>query len=286
MTSVVSVLAETARGSGPEIAQRAHQAWEEAEFDRAAELYKSAIEAGGLPPDELLHCWVALGSTNAVLGKKKAAGDAFRQAAIIDPAFRVPPEAGKRAEQIADASKRAVRRIGPPTLSVQVPRSVRPSAPFVVEASLDSGHVSTAPKLGIEVRDAVTGVRYTDTKPSSGVARFEVPTSVTVADAKLVVRIDALDAHENRIVSNEQRIQVGPAENAKGVASSILPSFSADPSANKDRPRDAPKRGGFWSSPWPYLLGGAALAAGGAAVYVVTRPPEAVSVGAPQLQTR
>ena len=38
------------------------------------------------------------------------------------------------------------------------------------------------------------------------------------------------------------------------------------------------KGGGFFSTPWPYLIGGVALAGGGAALYIMSRPGDAVTV--------
>jgi len=37
--------------------------------------------------------------------------------------------------------------------------------------------------------------------------------------------------------------------------------------------------GGFWSSPWPYVIGTVALAGAGAAAYFTLRPADDVSVG-------
>ena len=40
------------------------------------------------------------------------------------------------------------------------------------------------------------------------------------------------------------------------------------------------KGGSFWSSPWPYIIGGIAVVGAGTAVYYGTRPPQTVTVGA------
>jgi len=42
--------------------------------------------------------------------------------------------------------------------------------------------------------------------------------------------------------------------------------------------------GGFWTTAWPYIIGGAALAAGGAAVYFASRPTDDVNVGAARVE--
>jgi hypothetical protein len=152
---------------------------------------------------------------------------------------------------------------------------------------------------------------------------------VVTPGAVLLVRLDALDAHDNRLASREQRVQVEgspppPAPPAATVAVTSPPSSPSSASqtassasassgggepgkpalglfepippesatrrsrsaADSDRDRPPGGGGGFWSSPWPYVIGGAALAAGGATVYLVTRPTDNVSVGSAQVQPR
>jgi len=50
--------------------------------------------------------------------------------------------------------------------------------------------------------------------------------------------------------------------------------------------KSSKKGGGFWASPWPYVIGGVALAAGGAAVYLGTRPTDDVMVGGASVRVR
>ena len=50
--------------------------------------------------------------------------------------------------------------------------------------------------------------------------------------------------------------------------------------------RDSYKHGGFWSTAWPYVIGGALIAAGGGATaYFLLKPPDQVSIGPAQVQT-
>jgi hypothetical protein len=61
---------------------------------------------------------------------------------------------------------------------------------------------------------------------------------------------------------------------------------AAPPPKHEPIKKEDEKSGGFWSTAWPYVLGGVALAAGGAAVYLGTRPTDDVTVGAARVTTR
>jgi len=111
------------------------------------------------------------------------------------------------------------------------------------------------------------------------------------------VRLDALDAHDNRGVSVEKKVKSGPAPaEPVPVAVPVTPPPSSaqaktapdwsKPVPEPKKDKDDSKKGGFWSSPWPYVIGGVALAAGGAAVYVATRPTDDVAVGGAAVRVR
>ena len=79
--------------------------------------------------------------------------------------------------------------------------------------------------------------------------------------------VRALDAHDNELVEQETRVVVTGAR---------------EPVAKADV---APTSGGFWHTPWPWVIGGALVAAGGGAgLYFALRPPSDVNVGAPRVQ--
>jgi hypothetical protein len=53
----------------------------------------------------------------------------------------------------------------------------------------------------------------------------------------------------------------------------------------KETPKPPEKKsGGFWSTAWPWVLGGMAIAGGGAAVYFGTQRYDEVSVGAARVE--
>lgn len=265
---------------GASALSRARAAWQKGDFDIAEPLYKQAIDAGGLAPDELLDAWTHLGAARAVSGQMKPALEAFRHAATIDPKFQVPPEAGKRANQIGEMARREKARLGPIalTLSGDLPASVKAGEGFAVDAALDAGHIPFVAKLAVVARDPLTQKSFTDTRSAAATVHFDVPGSIALPNASLVVRVDALDAHDNRLVSAEGRVKVGAAVVVK------RPDPVSDAPKETDKEKEK-KGGGFWSSPWPYVIGGAVLAAGGGAAWFFTRQTDDVAVGSPRLQT-
>jgi hypothetical protein len=269
------------KGAGEEALARAQAAWDRGEFDAAEPLYRQAIELGGLPPDGVLDAYVRLGAARAVLGKSEQALLAFKAAALINKDFTVPPEAGRRAVQLADRARRAATQVGTIDLHADVPRSAAAGESVQIEATLDGAHAAVASKIAISARDPMTGKSYEQTGDSATSVHFRLPASLALPNATIVVRVDALDHHNNRLASVEGRVHVAGAT----PADALPPVAVATPAAgesNKTHPEEKheTKKHGFWSSPWPYVIGGAALAAGGAAVYLATRPGDDVNVGA------
>lgn len=271
--------------------RQARAAWESRNLETAEPLYKEALEKGGLAPQEVLEGYVRLGAIRAALGKKESAVNAFRAASILDEKFSVPSEAGSRGNALAEKAKRDTAKIGSIQLSLQVPKEAREGKPFKVTATLDRPHLPIVNKISLQAKDGTTGKEITlDAKPEESV-EFEVGGDITLPGASILVHIDALDGHQNRLASAEERVRVPESKEAGGAAakdsgskdkdkegssSSISASLSNKPPAADQGAR---RGGGFWSSPWPYVIGGIALAGAGAAVYFGTRPSENVSVG-------
>jgi hypothetical protein len=269
---------------------RARVAWEKGDYDVAEPLYREAVEAGGLAPGDVLDSYVHLGSTRAVIGKRESALAAFKTAALISSDFVVPSEAGKRATLLANRAKRAEARLGSIVLHADVPGELSPGDAAQVDATLDAAHAVIATKIALAARDPLSGKSYADTQDAAPSVHFRVPGNLSLPGATIVVRVDALDSHANRLASVEQRVHV------KGVAPApvALPwqrPTASPPTSHRVAADKAPvdsrkkeEKGGFWSSAWPYVLGGAALAAGGAAVYFATRSTDDVNVGAVRVQ--
>jgi hypothetical protein len=279
--------------TGAETLGRAKEAWDGGEFDRSEPLYREALDRGGLTASETLDCYVHLGAARAVMGRKSSALGAFRQAALLDPRFVVPPEAGKKANTLANQARRAEAKVGPFQLRTDVPESAPANKPFKVAATVDATHAALISKVGISARDPTSDKGFEKSEPAATSVSWEVPATVAQPNATVSVRVDALDGHDNRLVSIEKRVRIEAATEPAPVAvvAAPVPNPNAwaktPPPANDEKKEDEPKKGGgFWTSPWPYVIGGAVLAAGGAAVYLGTRPTDDVTVGAASVRVR
>ena len=295
--------ADTPAPPGAEALATARTAWGQKHFAAAELSYKSALDHGGLPPADTLEAYIHLGAARARLGKKELARAAFRQAALIDRHFRTPPEAGKRAAQIAALARHDEAKLGSIALGATFPSSVAPDAAFDVDVTLDAKHAALTAKLGVDALDPATGRHWSATEVAAAKKHFEVPGSVATSGATLLVRVDALDVHENRLATREQRIVVETAEPpppaeppvspVKVAVVPIPPPEPAPPALGYTaeippaKPaKEGGKHGGVLSSPWFYIIGGAVLAAGGAFAFYELRPSDDVSLGGARVVTR
>lgn len=271
---------DAAAAPGDKAMQRARSAWDGGDFDLAPGLYKSALEAGGLRRADVVDAYVRMGSAYAVVGKKKPALAAFRQAALLDPSFTVPPEAGKKATSLAERARRDQRRVGALAVSAQTPDEVKAGASFAVDVALAPSRAPLIDSVHLEVRDSLAGRAFEQGAAPESRIHFDVPVRMTLPDASLLVRVRVLDAANNELQSFEKHVHVQPA-----VAAPLHPAIAAlrprAPGEEGHRPNEG---GGFWNTAWPYVIGGAALAAGGAAVYFGTRPTADVNVGAVRVE--
>lgn len=263
-------LAWADRPAGAVALDQAREAWNRGEFPQADALYQDALSRGGLKRDQALECWVHLASARAVLGKKDLAMAAFRQAALMDGQFVVPPEAGKRALQLAETVRKQQVGFGELRLKLNVPSSPPASVPLPVVVTMDPAHTGLVTRLWLVAKDQATTKSFEFENVPSETVKFTVPANLAASGADLVVRVDALDASDNQMATSEARVKV------RGVAVAL------------DKPQDEPRAGGgFWSTPWPYVIGGALLAgaaAGSVGIYFGARTPTQVNVGAPTIR--
>lgn len=269
---LICTLAATASAApGTAALERARQAWDDGAIDRAERSFREALEQGGLDRSATLECWIHIGAAQAVLGHKRAALDAFRMALLIDEDFTVPPEAGRKATTLAAVARRQPGRVSTLHLSLSAPAETASGEPFAVNVLLEDAQTSFVARLSLHVTDPTTHKTYDYEEPTSSVVHFRVPASITLPGASLRVEVAALDGHDNQLAIASERVTVRP-----------TPIAETHPS--KDELRGG--HGGFWSSPWPWVIGGLALAAGGAvAGYFLLKPPDEVSVGPAQMQT-
>lgn len=251
-------------------------AWDSGDFDRVPPLCERALTQGGLARADALDAYTRLGAALAIAGQKKPAIAAFRKAALIDPEFQVPPEAGKKAAALAEIARRAQRRAGSLSLSIHAPADVESGSSFGVDVSLTPARGTPVTALTLDARDSLASKTYEQRAPASAQQRFDVPARMTLPDASLLVRVHARDSHDNELAEAEQRVHVAAA--APIVTPGPLAALT--PPARDHRSSG----GGFWSSPWPYVIGGAALAAGGVATWFLTRPTDNVDVGSVRVE--
>jgi tetratricopeptide (TPR) repeat protein len=264
---------------------KARAAWDRGSLEAAEPLYREALEKGGLAPAEVLEGYVRLGSIRAALGKKDSAIAAFRAASILDDKFTVPSEAGSKGTALAEKAKKDTAKIGGIKLAVEVPSEASAGKPFKVTATLDKNHLPIVDKIGLLAKDGTTGKEVTlDAKPEESV-EFEVGGEITLPGASILVRVDALDTRQNRLASAEDRVRVP--DNEEATAGNATENNTTAPLGKPPAGDPSVRRGStFWSTPWPYVIGGLAVVGAGAAVFFGTRPPENVSVGQVQLRAQ
>ncbi len=223
----------------------------------------------------------------SALKKKDQALAAFRAASILDATFTVPTEAQALGLQLADKAKRDTAKIGSIQLAIQVPKETSAAKSFKVTATLDKGHLPIVSKIGVTAKDGTSGKEISlDAKPDESV-EFEIGSEITMPGASILIHVDALDGHANRLASAEDRVRVPDSGATTPVAANNTTSSttSSGTTTTANKPADSPPPvhhgGSFWSSPWPYVIGGIAVAGLGSAVFFATRPAENVAVGAP-----
>jgi len=253
----------TLLANGAPSLDRARTAWSQADFDVAATAYQEALERGGLTRQETVECYSHLGAARYIIGRKVDAAPAFRVAAAIDPQFVVPPEAGKKAMAIAEKERKQTLSL---KLDLTSPVKVAANEAFTIGVTVESAQLALVSRIGLLVRDAATSKEYRFEEQPRADVRLHVPASMSASGATLDVSVRALDAHDNELAEQETRVVVGAA-------------FAV---AHDDAPQAS---GGFWHTPWPYLIGTALLAAGGGVgLYFALTPPNTVNVGAPRVQ--
>ena len=219
---------------------------------------------------DVLDAYVRMGSALAVAGKTRLALIALKQAALLDPVFTVPPEAGKKADggrrqgaQGAAARGRARHhRAGPGRGAgrshVRSRRHARPQS-------------RRHRRLGGPHRARLARVAHlpASSSPPEVSVHFDVPRRMTLPDASLLVRVQRRSTPTTTSSSRPRSTCTSP-----GRSSRLRRPWPRSAPSGRRTGRTTSRRGGFWTTAWPYVLGGAALAAGGAAVYFATRPTD------------
>ncbi len=250
---------------------RANTLWDAGEYAQAEKLYTAAIQAGGLQPDELVQAWARDGSCLAFLGKKQAATEAYRNAAVLNPSFSVPDEVGPKAVAAATPARAQAQALGDFTLRAEVPKSATAGETWGWSAQLDSAHAALVSKVSARWSAGTSS----ETAEKSGAERISFLSTkpVPVGAKQVELQLRALDKRGNTMKLLVVAVLV-TATRASAVAAGTPGAAGA--------PVSPPKTGGFWHTAWPWIIGGTVLAAGaGGAYYYTTRPVPLVEVQAP-----
>lgn len=248
---------------------QAAEMWEQAMLTESAPLYEKALKEGGLFPSDVVLAYARIGTVQALLKQKEAALSSFRVAAVINPAFELPSESGKLAKDLYEkARKDAAGQGGKLEVSIEAPERVDANKSFQVTAKIDEAFAPVVEKIGVEVKDTMTkGKEWKSDQPSTSSVTFDIPGRVVPGSTTLLVRVAALDQYGNRWAMQEARVKV---RESKVVDAPI----------DSPPPAEEKKSKGFFSTPWPYAIGGAVLLGVGV-FFFATRTPSEVPVGAP-----
>ena len=250
----------------------ASSAWDRGAFAEAGAAYERTIDAGGLGPVEVVLAHTRIGIARALVGKRDLALSAFRTASTIDPSFELPPDASPKARAPYEQARKEAASRGRLTLKLSAPDKIPHGKVFTVKIELSDESAALVDKIEIDVSDPLT--KKSSHSYAQAVAEqvsFEVPAKAAVPGATLLISARALDTKGNRWVVQEARVSVAPAETG--------PKPATGPLEDDVPPKKASK--GFFSKPWPYVIGGGVLLAGGVSTFLLLRGNDRASVGAP-----
>ncbi len=107
--------------------------------------------------------------------------------------------------------------------------------------------------------------------------KFDVPARMAMPGSELRVKLAGLDPHDNELVTTEGHVTIAQGTGAAGLVAVVPPPGESGDNQPK-------KKGGFWSSPFPYIIGGLVLVGGVVGVYFATRPGDDVTLASVHVQ--
>jgi hypothetical protein len=280
-----SAPARSQAGDRPATLQRALDAWNERAYDLVPALFQEALEAGGLKKADVVDAYARMGAAIAILHGSHAALPALRKAALLDPEFKLPPDAGKKALALAEQARREQAHFGSLSVTAETAAEVGVAASIPVDVSLPLPRSPLVDTVSVEARDPLTAHTWSQSRAPAEGLHFEIPSRMTLPDASIVIVIEARDAHRNQLASVEKHVHVAAPPPAPAASTPppappplIVVATGPRPQIHDETPPVHPNKGGFWSTAWPYVLGVTALAAGGAVAYYTLRPTDQVTV--------
>jgi hypothetical protein len=291
-----------AAAKDPQIRAQAEEAWARGDFEASEKLYKKLVEFGFLETGVLVQSYVRLGACRSLLGRKEDAIKAFRAASVLEPNFQTPPEGGQKALDAAQLARSSVQKLGPLVFEAKIPDKLEAGAPVRVTATVDQAHLPMVTRVQVLVKlhDKENAVPVKTEEPPSpgGSTALSIDELPRDMKGEVDIEVSALDKHFNRLATQRQVRTIGAVPvlgNKLGEgpdASGSVAEKSSEEEGKEGKskhPLKPSKSDGvsFWSTPWPYVVGGIALAAGGASVYYfTTRPPDMFTVSRALVETR
>jgi hypothetical protein len=254
--------------------EAANAAWEKGAFPEASLGYEKAIDAGGLGPIEVVIAYTRVGIARAAAGKRDLALSAFRTASTIDPAFELPPDASPRARPLYEQACKEAATRARLAVKVAAPDRVADGRVFTLKTEVADEAAAYIDKVEVDVFDTLS--KRTCQTGSQAVAEaltFEIAGKCATGGSTLVVQVRLLDSKGNRWVTQDVRVTVAASEVEK------RPAGPGDESAPK-------KPTTFFGGPWPYVIGGGLLLAGGVSTFLLVRGNDKANVGAPAWSER
>jgi hypothetical protein len=268
------------QAAGAPALSRAREAWKRSEVVRVEAEARSALQLGELAAAEVVEAYALLGCALVELRRRPAALEAFRTAALLDGKFSAPQGASKGALYVAEAMRKEKSKYGSIEVRAEAPAEASAGRAFTVVAAIDEPHLALVASVHVSVSDPLSGKSFDDDAAPAARMKLVVPASITLPGASLFVRVQALDTHKNRLGEAEQRVRV------EGIV------VATTNGAHKETLRDGEMKdkssgrgGGFWSTAWPYVIGGFVLAGAGTGIYFGVRPADTVGVGPARAQT-
>jgi hypothetical protein len=273
--------------------EKARAAFEESDFDAAADAYQLAIDNGHLAPSELAEAFVRVGVAFASQGKSKKALDAFRLAVIVDAAVAFPSGGPKKAKPLLEQARKEMSKRTGDWLRVTFPERAAAIGATAATARVRLEAVAGLEALEIEARSG-EGEPWVQRMPLAAEVPIVLPRTMH-ATGRVRVRVAAVDDVGNRWGEVERTIDV-----ERLPAPEPTPAARADEPAPRKRRREAaevaraaadegkPARAGatFWATPWPWVaIGTAVLGMGGAYAFTLVDASGAARVGAPTVAT-
>jgi hypothetical protein len=160
------------------------------------------------------------------------------------------------------------------------------ATPVGVDVTVSPDRAPLVSSIALSARDALANKTFEQRTSAATHVHFEIPARMTLPGASLAVHVRATDAHDNELATTDLRVRVGAAPPVAAVTpfapaplAVLAPPVSPSGDHAFQSGDHAPARGGFWHSPWPYILGGVVLAAGGTAIFFAARSTADVNVG-------